>query len=129
MNKVIKKTVKNNITIIENLKRNLLVFPLRHLSEVLNLSSEELYRLSETIFLSLFKGIESMGEYNQKIKKSNDIARYLNENQPTIPLFNGDNVKDKWEVRIQNSKIEYFDNANVTEMTDGEVFFLIVLVI
>ncbi|QDR65969.1 hypothetical protein FPV13_13775 (plasmid) [Mammaliicoccus sciuri] len=126
MNKVIKKTVKNNIIIIENLKQNLLVFPLRHLSEVLNLSSEELDRLSETIFLSLFKDIESMEQYNQKMKKSNDIARYLNKNQPTIPLFKGDNVKDKWEVRLQNSKIEYFDYANVTEMTDGEVFFLIV---
>uniref|UniRef100_UPI001AEC08CF hypothetical protein n=1 Tax=Staphylococcus sp. GDK8D68P TaxID=2804092 RepID=UPI001AEC08CF len=81
---------------------------------------------SETIFLSLFKDIESMEQYNQKMKKSNDIARYLNKNQPTIPLFKGDNVKDKWEVRLQNSKIEYFDYANVTEMTDGEVFFLIV---
>lgn len=126
MNKVIKNTLKNNIKIIENLKQNLLVFPLRHLSKVLNLSSEELDRLSETIFLSLFKGIGSMEQYNKQIKKANDIAYYLSEKHPAILLFDGDNIEDKWEGRLQYSRIEYFDNINVTEMTDGEVFFLIV---
>lgn len=126
MNKVIKETVKNNITIIENLKQNLLVFPLRHLSEVLNLSSEEINQLSEKIFLSLFNGLESKEQYMQEIKTSNDISRFLDENHPKILLFYGDNLKDEWEVRLKNSRKEYSDNADVSKMTDGEVFYLIV---
>jgi hypothetical protein len=126
MKRIISNTIKDNIRIIEEMKGNLIILPLRYLSVVLNYHYEELDEITKTIFCSLFKDIENLEEYKKKVVTIENLVEHLDKcKSEPILLFDGDNPLETWESRIKKYKEEN-DHFDMNTLTSGDIFFLAV---
>lgn len=81
----IKTTAEDNIKILENLHSSLLIIPLRLLSQ--SKADDILFQNSEQLFLGLFNGIDSIGDYFIKCDSIDDIIKYARDDTEKIVMF------------------------------------------
>lgn len=126
MKTIISNTIKDNIRVIEEIKSDLVILPLRYTSVVLNQHYEKLDETAETLFCNLFTDIENIEEYKSKIVTIEDLIEHLdNRNSASILLFDGDNPSETWECRIQKYK-EETDHFDMSTFSCGDIFFFAV---
>lgn len=126
MKTIISNTIKDNIRIIEELKGDLIILPLRYLSGVLNQHQEKHDEMAEKLFCNFFTNITSIKEYKTKIVTAGDLVEHLNrDNSAFILLFDKDNPSEKWADRIQKfkEKNNHFDSKT---LSNGEIFLIAV---
>lgn len=85
------KIAENNLKILENLNQNILIFPLRLL--VKSSAKDELFKISERIFVNLFDGIEDLDDYFKKCCNFDDIIHYSCENFSNAIMFSENDDK------------------------------------
>jgi hypothetical protein len=126
MKGIVSKTIKDNIDILEEMKSDLVILPLRFTSAILNQHYKELDQFAETVFCSLFTGITNIEEYKKRVVTTGDLIEHLdNHNSMSIILFDGDDPTDTWESRMQNY-IEEVDYVDMSSFSIGDLFFLAV---
>ncbi|GGN57537.1 hypothetical protein [Oceanobacillus indicireducens] len=126
MKKIISNTIKDNIRIIEELNSDLIIFPLRYTSVILNQHYEQLDEIAEKLFCNLFNDIENITEYRTKVVTLEDLIKHLDyHNSSVILLFEGDDPSNTWEYRMERYK-ENNDNYDMNKHSIGSIFFFAV---
>lgn len=126
MKTIISNTIKDNIRIIEEIKGDLIILPLRYSSVILNQHYEKQDEIAEKLFCNIFTDIENIEEYKSKVVTTEDLVEHLdNLNSASILLFDGDNPSETWEYRMQKYKDET-DHIDMSTLSNGDIFFLAV---
>lgn len=126
MKTIISNTIKDNIRIIEEIKSDLIILPLRYSSVVLNQHYEKLDEIAETLFCSFFTEISNIEEYKSKVVTTEDLVEYLDkQNSALILLFEVDNPSETWEYRMQKYK-EETNHFDMSTFSSGDIFFFAV---
>ncbi|RDZ10100.1 hypothetical protein C3744_23670 [Priestia megaterium] len=124
MKMIILNTIKDNIRIIEEMKGNIIILPLRYLSVILNQHHKEFDDIAKKLFCNLFMDIKNIEEYKQKVVTIDNLVEHLDkQSSQSILLFDGDNPLETWKLRMQKYKEEndYFDTST---LSSGDIFFL-----
>lgn len=118
--------VKDNIKIIENCKRYILVLPLRIISQTSN--KADFFKIGENAFLNLFDGIKTLKEYFEKCCSFSEIMHYAKPNMEKIVMFSEyDDKKLAFEQRFNQAIKDNADMVNHYE-NDAKAFFVMVYV-
>lgn len=93
-------TAEDNLKILENLSNEILILPLRLLSQSNDYNS--LYEVGEKAFISLFTGIDGLKDYFDKCRSFEDIMRFARDDIGRLVLFSEeDNVGLPFEERFR----------------------------
>lgn len=86
--KQIEVTAEDNIKLLENVRDEILIFPLR----LFNQSNEHnsLYKVGEQAFICLFNGINGLSDYFAKCESLDDILRFAREDIGRLVMFSED---------------------------------------
>ncbi len=117
-------TVEDNLKILENLKSNILILPLRLLNQSNTYGS--LFKVGEQAFISLFDGVEHLNDYFEKCSSIQDIKRYAQKDIGNMIMFSEyDDHSLSFEKRyeIALSETEYMVDKN---KPDSYNFFVMV---
>ena len=117
-------TAEDNLKILENVKNNIFILPLR----LLNQSNvyEPLFKVGEQTFISLFKEIESLKDYFEKCNSIEDIIKYAREDIGNLVMFSEyDDCSLSFEKRYKNALAEtqYMVDTN---KADSYNFYMLV---
>lgn len=117
-------TAEDNIKILEGCKGHIIVLPLRLLSQTPKDST--LFQMGEQAFISLFNGINSIGEYFEKCDSIEDILKYARDDIGELVLFSeSDNKNLSFERRYSEAKQEYSYMFDYSQ-TDSHDFYVMV---
>lgn len=83
--KQISITARDNLKILENLGSNILILPLRLLSQ--SNGNKSLYDIGERAFISFFDGIEGLNDFFEKCRTIKDIMLYARKDIANLVLF------------------------------------------
>ncbi|MED4785392.1 hypothetical protein P9654_12140 [Bacillus atrophaeus] len=126
MKRIISDTIKDNIRIIDEIKSDLIILPLRYTSVILNQHYNDLDQLAENIFCNFFTNITNIKEYKYKVVTTGDLIEHLDHhNSASILLFDGDDPTETWEYRMHKYREEN-DYFEMDSLSIGEMFFLAV---
>lgn len=106
-------TAEDNLRLLENVREEILVLPLRLLSQSSNYDS--LYEMGEGAFVSLFNGIENLSEYFAKCDSIDDIISFARDDIGELVLFSVDDdtaLPLKERFRIALSETPYMTDAS-----------------
>lgn len=120
----IKKTAEDNLKILKNCNDQIILLPLRLLSQTPKDSL--IFKMGEQAFSSLFNGINSLKEFFEKCSSFDDIMRYAREDIGNIVLFSESDDKSlPFELRYNQAKKE---NSCVirSEYNEARNFFMMV---
>lgn len=81
-------TAEDNLKLLENVHDEILILPLRILNQTNDHNS--FYRLGEQAFISLFNGIDDLGDYFAKCNSIDDILRFAREDIGVLVRFSED---------------------------------------
>ena len=103
----IKLTAEDNIKILENLNLRILILPLDLLSQ--SDIHDTMVKSSESFFISLFDGLETIDDYFAKCNSIDDIEKYSNVNiLNKIMLTDDDDMSlpfgQRFKLAVSNSK-------------------------
>lgn len=117
-------TAEDNIKIIEGCNGNIMVLPLRLLSQTPK--DSVLFRMGEQAFISLFNNVNSLKDYFKKCNSFEDIMKYARDDIGKIVLFSESDDKSlPFEQRYYQAKEE-----NSYMINDGQAesynFFIMV---
>lgn len=98
----IKTTTEDNIKILENLHSSVFIIPLRLFAQ--SKADDILFQKSERLFLGLFNGIDSIGDYFIKCDSIDNIIKYANDDTEKIVMFSEtDDKKLPFKERFHHS--------------------------
>lgn len=120
----IEMTAEDNLKILKNTNNHILILPLRLISQ--SNDNKRLFDIGEKTFISLFSGINSLGDYFEKCTSIEDILCYFRKNIEKLVLFSEDddlslNFEERFRVAV--SKTEYVVD---TDKSDSYNFFILV---
>lgn len=118
------KTAEDNIKILEHLKGEILILPLRMLRN--DEDNKLFFEMGERVFVSLFDGINSFNEYFEKCTTLEDIISYGHTGfENVVMLYENDErsqpFKERFEIAISN-------NHYVIDPNKSDAFNFFVLV-
>lgn len=122
--KQIEVIAEDNLKLLENVREEILILPLRLLNQSNDHNS--LYKAGEQAFISLFNGINSINDYFIKCNSIEDIVRFAREDIGRLVTFS---EKDDFTLpleerfRIASSQTQYMIDAN---KSDSYNFFIFV---
>ena len=122
LNEKIKDLIEDNILILENLNKSVLILPVSYLS---NDEKIDLVKSCDNAFLSLFDKQMTIQEYFEQIKTCNDLENLINEDLLKKLPFD---TKDNFELSLKE-RIELHKKNNTylpKEANDAEIFYIIV---
>lgn len=115
---------EDNIKLLENLHGEILILPLRILTQSEDFDS--LHKFGEQIFVSLFNGINSLQDYYAKCTNFTDIMQFAREDIEHLVMFSEDddvNISFEERFRIALAETQYM--VDVTK-SDSFNFFMFV---
>ena len=117
-------TAEDNLKLLENVREEILILPLRLLNQSNDHNS--LYKAGEQAFISLFNGINSLNDYFIKCNRIEDIVRFAREDIGRLVMFSEDDDSTlplEERFRIASSQTQYMIDAN---KSDSYNFFILV---
>ena len=84
----IEATAEDNLKLLENVREEILILPLRLLNQ--SNCHNSLYKVGEQTFVSLFSGIDSMSDYFTKCDSIDDIMRFARDDIGSLVMFSED---------------------------------------
>ncbi len=81
-------TAEDNLKLLENVHKDILILPLRLLNQ--SNAYNSLYEAGEWVFTSLFKNISSLSDYFSKCDSIEDIMRYARKDIGKLVIFSED---------------------------------------
>lgn len=117
-------TAEDNIKVIENCHNEIIILPLRLLSQSNDYSF--LYKLGECFFIELFSGIKNFEDYFKKCNTIEDIQRYTRQGVDDMIMFSEDDdktlpFKERYYKALQ-------ENEDMIDQSKSDAFKFYVLV-
>lgn len=115
---------EDNLEILENVQKKILILPLRLLNQ-LN-ENNSLYKIGEQAFISLFSGIDSLNDYFSKCKSIGDIMHFAREDIGKLVMFSEEDdtsLPFEERFRVALSENQYIVDIN---KPDSKNFFMLV---
>lgn len=123
MLKIIKLTAEDNIKIISECKKNILIFPFK----LLNIENNLIFNdIKEQYFCSMFDGVDSIDDYFEKCITFDEINYYLKERAKKNILFSEcDDISLPFEQRYMKFKNLEYNNIEISS-DDCKIFLGVV---
>lgn len=120
----IKLVVQDNLNLLDNLKNEILIFPLNLVNQMIDY--DLFVKTGESVFTRLFENINSIKDFFEKCKTIDDIVAYGCENFEDIIMFSeyddhSLSFHERFRVAIENSKY-----INTEGESDAYVFYMLV---
>lgn len=117
-------TAEDNLKLLEKVRGEILILPLRLLNQSNNYNS--LYKVGEQAFISLFNGINSLSDYFAKCNSIDDIVRFARDDIESIVMFSEDDdaakpFEERFKVALKETRF-MVDQAK----SDSYNFFMLV---
>ena len=123
LNEQIVLTAEDNIKIIDNCQNQIIVLPLRILSQLDSKNKSAIIDIGEKTFLSLFNDIDSIDEYFEKLNTISSIKKqFIDGIEETLLLSETDDNTKPFETRFAEAK----NNSPICfdkEKSDAYCFF------
>lgn len=118
------KTAEDNVKIIKNCGKEIIVLPLRIFNQYTE--SKDFFNIGERAFASLFNGIDSIKDFFSKCRSIEDIIKYAREDIASLVLFSEEDdlskdFKERFKIAVKTSK-EYLAETK----TDAYNFFMLI---
>ena len=118
------KTVKDNLKVLENCNNEIIILPLRLLSQTPENSL--LFQMGEKAFSSLFNNINNLKDFFEKCNSFDDVLRYARKDIENIVKFSESDDKTlTFEQRFNQAKEENLYMLEA-EISDAHYFFIMV---
>lgn len=117
-------TAEDNLKLLDNLHEEILILPLRLLNQAKYRNL--LYEVGEQVFINLFNGISSLGDYFSKCSSIDDIMHFACEDIARLVMFSeDDDVTLAFEERFKIALVgtQYMVDSN---KPDSYNFFMLV---
>lgn len=120
----IKLVVQDNLNLLDNLKNEVLIFPLNLVNQMIDY--DLFVKTGESVFTRLFENINSIKDFFEKCKTIDDIVAYGCENFEDIIMFSeyddhSLSFHERFRVAVENSKY-----INTEGESDAYVFYMLV---
>ena len=120
----IKLVVQDNLNLLDNLKNEILIFPLNLVNQMIDY--DLFVKTGESVFTRLFENINSIKDFFEKCKTIDDIVAYGCENFEDIIMFSeyddhSLSFHERFRVAVENSKY-----INTEGESDAYVFYMLV---
>lgn len=120
----IKLVVQDNLKLLDNLKNEVLIFPLNLVNQLIDY--DLFIKTGESVFTSLFENINSIHDFFEKCNTVDDIVAHGCENfEDIIMLSEYDNhllsFHERFKLAVKNSKY-----INTEGKSDAYIFYMIV---
>lgn len=117
-------TAEDNLKLLENVREEILILPLRLLNQ--SNSHNDLYKVGEQAFLSLFNGLDNLSDYFTKCTTITDIMRYARSDIGRLVMLSEDDdgslpFEDRFKAALTGS--QYLVDP---ERADSDNFFMLV---
>lgn len=117
-------TAEDNLKLLNNVREEILILPLRLLNQSNDHNS--LYKVGEQAFVSLFNGINSLSDYFTKCDSIDDIMRFARDDIGKLVMFSEDDnitrsFKERFRVALAGT--QYMVDPT---MSDSHNFFMLV---
>ena len=117
-------TAENNLNLLENVREEIFILPLRLLNQPNDHNS--LYKAGEQAFINLFNGINSLNDYFIKCNSIEDIVRFARKDIGTLVMFSEDDdstlpLEERFKTAL--SQTQYLVDTN---KSDSYNFFILV---
>lgn len=117
-------TAEDNLKLLENVRDDILILPLRLLNQSNDHNS--LYKIGEQAFVSLFNGIDSLNDYFAKCESIDDIMQFARDDIENLVMFSeDDNVALPFEERFKVALAGAPYMVDATK-SDSHNFFMLV---
>lgn len=121
---LIKLVVQDNLNLLDNLKNEILIFPLNLVNQMIDY--DLFVKTGESVFTRLFENINSIKDFFEKCKTIDDIVAYGCENFEDIIMFSeyddhSLSFHERFRVAVENSKY-----INTEGESDAYVFYMLV---
>ena len=120
----IKLVVQDNLNLLDNLKNEILIFPLNLVNQMIDY--DLFVKTGESVFTRLFENINSIKDFFEKCKTIDDIVAYGCENFEDIIMFSeyddhSLSFHERFRVAVENSKYITTEGES-----DAYVFYMLV---
>ena len=117
-------TAEDNLKLLENVREEILILPLRLLNQ--SDAHNDLYKVGEQAFLSLFNGLDTLGDYFTKCTTIADVMRYARSDIERLVMFSEDDdrslpFEDRFRAAMTGT--QYLVDL---ERADSDNFFMLV---
>ena len=120
----IHKTAEDNLMLLENIKDEILILPLREFMPLDK--NSKLFELGDLVFLDFFDGIDSIEDFLQKCDTIEDVVKYFRNNIDDTIIFSDND--DMTLPVVERFRLALDDMQNIvnTDGSEAYIFYKII---